>query len=172
MNDNDIYAFNPPPVRPTAAPSAAPSAGPSARRRPAWPWLLGAAALLLLVLAASLSWALVSLLEHAGDGVQVVANGEPWGPDNVGVLGTALVALLGVGGALLVAGLAAMLVVFLVVPLVLLAVLLAVGLGLGGAVLAAAAVAAVVLSPLWLFVLLLWLLLRRRPQAVPARMGA
>jgi hypothetical protein len=90
----------------------------------------------------------------------------PW------LLGTALVAMVGVGGALLVALLAVMLVVFLVVPLVLVGVLLAVGLGLGGALLAAALVAAVVLSPLWLFGLLLWLLLRRAPNAAPARMAA
>ena len=163
MNDDDIDAFNPPP-RP------APLATPASPRRRLWPWLLGAAALLLVVLVAAGAWALLALLEDASEGVQVFANGEPWDAGSAGLAG-----LLGVGGALLVALLAVMLVVllgmFLVVPLLLLVcVLLAAGLGLGGALLAAALVAAVVLSPLWLFGLLLWLLLRRTPKPVPTRM--
>ena len=176
MNDDDIDAFNPPPRPAVAAAAAMPS---PAARRGMWPWLLGAAVLLLLVLTAGPGWALVSLLEDAKDGVEVFANGEPWGAwngDSAGLLGTALVALLGVGGALLVALLAVLLVVFLVVflvlPLVLVCVVLAVGLGLGGALLAAALVAAVVLSPLWLLGVLLWLLLRRTPKPTAARMTA
>ena len=173
MNDADIYAFNPQPTRPAVAPAAL----PAAQRRRLWPWLLGALAMLLLVMTAGLGWALVSLLDEARESVQVFSNGEPWdasGSDLAGVLGmaTALVTLLGVGGTLLAAFVAVLMVVLIVVPLVLVCVLLAVGLGLGGAVLAAAVVAAVVLSPLWFLGLLLWLLLRRAPQPRPARMAA
>ena len=173
MNDADIHAFNPQPTRPAVAPAAL----PAAQRRRLWPWLLGALAMLLLVMTAGLGWALVSLLDEARESVQVFSNGEPWhatGSDLAGVLGmaTALVALLGVGGTLLAAFVAVLMGVLIVVPLVLVCVLLAVGLGLGGALLAAAVVAAVVLSPLWLLGLLLWLLLRRAPQPRPARMAA
>ena len=136
MTDEDIYAFHPVPP-----PDAGPQLPPPRKRR-LWPWVLGAAVLLAVVLAASCAAALLALAEAGRQGLNVTINGEPWQGGDLSAAHGAL-ALLGVG--------AAALVVLLVVPLVV--------------------VLAVVLSPLWLLGLLLWSLLRRRP-AQPARMSA
>jgi len=152
MKDEDIYAFNPVPKPP--APPAPP--------RRLWPWVLGGALLLTLVLLASGAAALVSLLDSAREGVHISIGGEDWTPGVLDGLG-GLAAVAGVGFGLLVA----LLCVLLVVPLTLLLVALGLALGVGGALLAAGLVAALLLSPLWLLVLVLWLALRpRRPATM------
>ncbi|MGL6110658.1 MAG: hypothetical protein ACRC2B_11230 [Rubrivivax sp.] len=75
-------------------------------------------------------------------------------------------AALGAGGALL-----GVLVLLLAVPVVLL-IALALGalggaLGIAGVLLAVALVATLALSPLWLVLLLVWLMLRRKPAPAP-----
>ncbi len=156
MTDEDIYAFRPVPE------AAAPAAPP--RRRPLWPWLLGAFALLALLVTAACGVALWSIADAAQQGLHLSVNGDDWEPLIVGADHGAL-ALLGLGIATVV--------VVVVVPVALLLALLAGVLGVGLALLAVVGcvglVAAVVLSPLWLLGLLLWLLLRRR---APARMAA
>lgn len=148
--DGDLRA------RPTTTP-----AQPARRAR--WPWVLGAAGLLLTALLAIgtvLAWALIS--ETVAEGVTVVVNDQRWEdlrPEH------ALAALAGLGVAGVAAIGALLLGVGLVVPLVLALALLVVGLAVA-AVLAAVGVAfGVALSPLWLPLLLLWLLLR------PSRRG-
>jgi hypothetical protein len=158
MHDDDIYAFNPPP-------GAAPSPPPRTRRR-VWPWLLGALLVLALLATAGAVAALMALADSAREGVHVVIGGESWEPPLVGAFPAAM-ALLGIGGALLVA----FLVVVTVVPLAVLLAVLCVLLAAGGAALAALVVVAVVLSPLWLVVLPLWWMLRSKPApaaSIPA----
>lgn len=158
MNDEDIYAFHPVP-----GPDEA-QAPPAPRRRRLWPWWL-AAALCLLTAAAMLAGALAlcSLAEAGGEGVHVVVNGQRWealeGVGALAALGAATVALFGVGGALLLG----LLVLLLVLPLTLGGVLLILALALAGALLALLLGLALGLLPLWLPLLLLWWLLRRKP---------
>ncbi len=153
MTDEDIYAFHP------VAPSQPALPAPKPRR---WPWVLGGLLLLVLVLLIAGANALSSLLDMGRDGVHVSIDGEDLGDGLNGL--PALLALLGVGGALLVA----LLTVLLVVPLTLLLVGLGLALGLGAVLLALALVLALVLSPLWGLLLLAWLLLRKRPAATMA----
>lgn len=169
MNDDDIYAFSTPPRGAPAAPAPAAPAWPPPRRL--WPWLLGA---LVLVLALALVVGAVAvvdtLAEAAGDGVHVVLDGMAWEP------GAAVLAAIVGGGLALVCAvmmgvLMLLLTLLLVLPLGIAAVLLVAGLGLGVALLALAGVAAVVLSPLWLFVLLLWWMLRSKTSAPAATMS-
>jgi len=151
MKDEDIYAFNPVPT---------PPAPPATPRRRVWPWVLGGVLLLVLALLVSGAVALVSLLDSARDGVHLTIDGDEWTP---GVLDGAsgLVAVLGAAFGLMVA----LLCVLLVVPLTLLLVALGLALGLGGAALAVLLVAAVLLSPLWMLLLILWLVLRPKRRA-------
>jgi hypothetical protein len=150
MTDEDIYAFN-------AVPPAGAPAAPARRARRVWPWVLGALLLLFaLAIAGSLA-ALSSLLDAGRDSWHVSIDGEEWH----GSAWHGLLALLGVAGGLFVA----VLTVLLVVPLTLLLVTLGLALGLGGVVLALGLVAAILLSPFWGLLLLLWLLLRKRPAA-------
>jgi type IV secretory pathway VirB6-like protein len=135
---------------------AAPVAAPSPRRR-WWPWLLGLALLVLLLVSALGALLIGGLLDGLHDGVHVTLDGERWdfhdGP--AAVLGIAL----------------ALLITLLVVPLVLVVTVLAVVLALvvaGGAVAAVLGTAlcallvvlALATSPLWLLGLLLWLMLK------------
>jgi hypothetical protein len=135
--------------------SAATMDAPAPRRRPLWPWLLGAAALfslLALALLAGIASEFAGTLAEAGrDGVHLLIDGESWHlrMDDpwqwlglAGAVGLALLAL------------------FVVVPLAVMAALAAAALGLVLAFGAVALVLAVVLSPLWLLALLLWLALR------------
>ena len=171
MKDDDIYAFGAP-----AATAPQPSSMP-VRAGVRWRlglWALLATAALVLLLAVAGAWALMAMIGSAGEGLQVTVDGQPWSilhadsaPGLWSVLGLA-------------AGLLALLVVLpVVLMLVLLSVALAVGLALlavvGALMLAAAClllVLALVLSPLWGVLLLLWLLLRPRRQAVLASTGA
>lgn len=155
MNDEAIYAFSPVPE---------PAAPPKPPKRRWWPWVLGGIALLSLLLVVSGALTLASLLHSAPDAVHVAIDGDEWVPGVAEGFG-GLMAVMGVGIGLLVA----LFCVLLVVPLTLLLVLLAVGLAVGGLVLALLLVAGVVLSPLWILVLILWLLLRPKPRAtIPA----
>jgi hypothetical protein len=150
MTDEDIYAF-----RPVPKPAA-----PAAPRRRVWPWVLAAGVLLAALALAGAAAVLLALADGARHGLNVNIDGEPWD----GLLidsDHGWPALLGVGVGLVVAVLA----LLLVLPLTLLLALGAVALGLIAALFALALVAAVLLSPLWLLVLLLWLVLRRRPAA-------
>lgn len=149
---------------------------PSKRR--VWPWIFGGLALLLVLIAGGLAAALLSAADSAQHGWHVIVNGDSWdgwnGWDELGLdvsPAHGVLALLGVGAALLV--------VLVVVPMALMLVLVLVGLGLAIALVAGFGSVALVLlvagSPLWLFGLLLWLLLRRRSPPSPehaARMGA
>ena len=159
MTDADIHAFGPPPGAASEAPAFRPL-----RPRRWWPWLLGAALLLAVVVAATLAAAVMAFDEAARQGLNVTLNGEPW-PAGDGKPLAALAAVFGIGLALLI--------VLLVVPFTVLLALvlagLAVAVGLAAATGAVALALAVALSPLWLLALLLWLLIRRRP-AVAARM--
>jgi hypothetical protein len=150
VNDEAIYAFSPMP-----APAAAPAPVKPPRRR-IWPWVLGGFALLALLLVITGAVTLVSVLDSAHDGVHVTIDGDEWSP---GLLDgfSGLMAVMGVGIGLVVAFFC----VLLVVPLTLLLVLLGLTLGLGGALLAVLLVAGVLLSPLWMLLLILWLVLRR-----------
>ena len=150
---DDIHAF------PAAAETPGPPQPP--RRRAVWPWVL--LGLLTLVLSAAMvgTAALITLAESAGEGVQVTINGERW--DGISLEpGHWPLAFAGIVTTLLV--------VLVAVPCTVLLALASAALGVGIALLAVLAVAAVALSPLWLPVLLLWLLLRRRdPPAATMR---
>lgn len=166
MTDDDIYAFHPPPH---ASPAAA--RRPAGRRR-SWPWLL-LAVLVLLALAAAIAavavTAGIALSESARQGWVITVNGERWTPGDFGFDLHSAPELLAVGAALMVAVLA----LLVVVPLSVLLALSAAAVGVGIALLAAAAVVVVALSPLWLVVALVWLVLRpRRPATAPAAGGA
>ena len=167
MKDEDIHAFGPP--RPATPPLA-----PQPWRLRVWLWILIAVAALLLLLTLAGAAAIVDLLDSSNDGLRVTFNGLPWStwsadPD------------FGFWGALGVA--AAVMALLLVLPVVLMLVLLSVVVSVGlallavvGALLLAAVcvllVVALALSPLWLAVLLLWLLLRpRRQPALASRPG-
>lgn len=80
LRDDDIRAFNAPAVAATPAPT------PKPPQRARWPWVLGGAALMLVVVLGLLSWALVSGLLNVADHAtasglrdwQVVVNGQDW----------------------------------------------------------------------------------------------
>jgi hypothetical protein len=127
------------------------SAGPASPRA-LWPWLLLGLTVLLVLLAAGATVELVQWLRQAHDGWELVIDGERIVRHDLGA-GQVLLVL---GGVLLAA-----LIVLLVVPLAVGVGLLGAALGVGVALLALLAVAALALSPLWLPVLLLWLVLRR-----------
>jgi hypothetical protein len=150
VNDEAIYAFSPVPDAP------APLKPPAPPKRRRWPWVLGALALLSLLLVVSGAITLVALLNSAHDGMHVSIDGDEWMPGALDGF-SGLMAVMGVGIGLLVA----LFCVLLVVPLTLLLVLLGLVLGLGGAVLAVLLVAALLLSPLWMLLLIVWLILRR-----------
>ena len=140
---------------------AAVASAPATGRR-LWPWLLLGLLVLTLLLAASGASLLMALADGARDGVNITIDGERWGHFE----------LADEHGALAFAGVMTALTVALVaVPLALLLALLVAALGFGVALLALAAVAAVMLSPLWLVVLALWLILRRRPPAAATMRG-
>jgi len=149
MTDDDIRAFGP-------APAAAPKAPLLRRRRWRW-WLFGTLVALL-----SMAWLLacaVGLLIDALDPATTISiDGQRW--ELASLRGTHV---LGLVFALLIAAA----VVLVVVPLVVLLALLCAALCVGVALLAVLGSLALALSPLWLLVLLLWLLLRpaRRPAA-------
>lgn len=155
VNDDDIRAFGP-----------LPAAAATPRRRARWPWVLGAVLLLLVALlgmGAVAAWAALS--EAASEGVSIVINGHRWDelrPEQ----GLAALAGLGLAGALVIGSL--LLCVGLIVPLLLALVLMIVGLAIAVALAAVGVALAVALSPLWLPLLLLWLLLRPARPAGPA----
>jgi hypothetical protein len=135
------------------------------RRRPRlWPWLLGGLMLLLAALAGTA--ALLTVGREALEGAVIHINGQRWDASALDVdrLGWGV---FGITAGLVGAGL----VVLLVVPLSVALGLAAAALGVGSALLVVLGVAALLLSPLWLALLLLWMLLRRaRPGAAhPAR---
>lgn len=148
MKDEDIYAFS-------AVPPA--QAAPAKPARRIWPWVLGALLLVFVLAVAGGVAALTALLDAGRDSWHVSIDGEEWHGGGFQLL----LALLGVAGGLFVA----VMTVLLVVPLTLLLVALGLALGLGGVVLALGLVAAVLLSPVWGVLLLLWLILRKRPAA-------
>ncbi len=161
ITDEDIYAFHPVPPAP-----AQPAMAARPRRR-IWPWLLGAALLLSLVLAAIGTVALLSLIDGSHGGLHVHIGDEEWEPLwDVGQHG--LLALAGSGVALFAVLVVVALVLMLVVPLSVLLALMGAALGIGTALLAAMAVLLLVLSPLWGLALLLWLLLRPRARPTGA----
>lgn len=148
-----------------AAADLAPLARP--RRRPRlWPWLLGGLMLVLLLAALAGTAALLTVGREALEGAVIHINGQRWDASALDVdsLGWGV---FGITAGLVGAGL----VVLLVVPLSVALGLAAAALGVGSALLVVLGVAALLLSPLWLALLLLWLLLRRaRPGAAhPAR---
>jgi hypothetical protein len=147
MTDDDIRAFGPPL---TAAPTALP------RHKRRWPWLLFGA-LVLLLLVAGLTAALLDLaIDTLDRDTTISIDGQRW---QLASLHGAH--LLGAVIALLVTALVAL----VVVPLVVLLALLGAALGIGVALLALLGVMALALSPLWMLVLLLWLLLRPARRA-------
>ena len=137
-------------------------------RRRLWPWLLAGLLLLSLLAAGSgLAW-VMGTADAFDDGLHIVVGNQDWTGDGAGSW-LAVVAGLMAGGAALVAGvLTVLVVVLLVVPLALALALLGVALGIAAAVFSLLAVAAAGLLPLWLPLLLLWLLLRRKPAAAAA----
>jgi hypothetical protein len=151
MTDADIHAFTP----------ARGGTGLAAQARPVqrriWPWVLGGLLLLVVVLAGTGAAAVLALIDSARDGMNVVVNGEHWDGLDLDAADWGL-AWLGTS--------AAVLATLLLVPAVVLMGLLLGGLGVAiglAVVLAVVGVIAVVLgSPLWLILLLLWLLLRKR----------
>ncbi len=150
MNDNDIRASDPAPTAPARA--AAP------RRRARWPWVLGGAMLLLVILltvGAVAAWA--ALTGAVQEGVSIVIGGHRW-DDLLPEHAWAALLSLGLTGALIFVCL--LLCVGLVVPLLLALVLMIVGLVIALALAAVGVALGVALSPLWLPLLLLWLLLR------------
>lgn len=158
MTGDDIHAFRPPrtPTEP--------------RRRARWPWVLGTLILLLALWAACSMAALMLWADGPREGLSISINGQRWealpNPTELGVL-----AAMGLGGSLL-AGLALLAVVVVVPCVVLLAMavaLLGTGLGLGAALMAVLLMLGLAAAPLWLPLLLLWLLLRRalRPPRRP-----
>jgi len=148
MTDDDIHAF---PRKRAAAPASRARETP----RSLWPWVL-LGLFVLMLLAASGASLLLALADGMREGVSVTIDGERWGHFDLGEEHWTL-AFAGVAVALMVA--------LVVVPFTLLLALLAAALGVGVAVLSLLAVAAVALSPLWLLVLMLWLIFRRRPPA-------
>ena len=161
MTSEDILAFGPPPAPPAPpGPHELPAAAaPPAPRGPRLVrWLLAGALLAVLLSMAVGAAAWMLLAEAAGDGVQITVNGQPWAGLDIDS-DDALVGMLSAGMAVL----ALLTVVLLVVPAALFTALLAALLGLGAGLLAIVVVLAVTLSPLWLILLMLWLLLRRKP---------
>jgi hypothetical protein len=163
LDDEAIHAFTPAPARRGAAPPA-----PPARRRRVWPWLL----LLGLGLVAALLLTGVALVL---DNLVEPERGFSWHMGHSGIendgLGTLLLvlgALFAGGTAAVLATVAGLLAVLLLVPLGLAIGLLAAALGVAAAMLAVLAGLAALLLPLWLPLLLLWLLLRPRRPAAPA----
>lgn len=143
-----------------------PASPPVPRRRPLWPWLLGAAALFVLLAGVALAALLGIGAEIAGavadagrEGVQVLIDGDAWHESWQWRLDDPWQWLALVGGLAL-----ALLALVVVVPLAVLAGLAAAALGVtlafGAVLLVLALVLAFVLSPLWLLLLLLWLALR------------
>jgi len=132
------------------------------RRRRLWPWLLGGLLLLLLLVALAGTAALLTVGRDALEGAVVQVNGQRLEArmldiDNLGF------GVLGLVVALLLAGMT----VVLVVPLSVVLALGAAALGLGLALLAVVATLLVFLSPLWVAVLLLWLMLRSPRTSIP-----
>lgn len=141
---------------------APPAPPPAPRRRPLWPWLLGAAALFVVLAGVALAVLLGIGAEIAGaiadagrDGVQVLIGGDAWHESWHLRLDDPWQWLALAGGLAL-----ALLALVVVVPLAVLAALAATALGLTLAFGAVLLVLALVLSPLWLVLLLLWLALR------------
>jgi len=149
MTDDDIHAFG--------APTPPPAATPARQAPRIGRWLAAGAFVFLLLAAAVGALAWTMLAEAVHEGLSVVINGDAWAVDEFDGA-HAMLGLLGVGLALLIV----LLVVTLVVPLSLLVGLLAAALGLGVGLLAMLLVAGFALSPLWLILLVLWLLLRRK----------
>ena len=155
MKDEDIVAFKP-----------APRPAPRPPRR-LWPWVLGGLLALTLATVVGGTLALLALADSAREGVQVVIGGERWEAPLWGAqwgVFPALMAVLGTGGALL----CVLLAVLLVVPAIIGVVLLCVALGLGSVLLVALCVVLATTSPLWLLLLILWLVLRKKPGPAPA----
>jgi hypothetical protein len=155
LKDDDIYAFSP-----------APGPAPRPPRR-IWPWVLGGLLGLTLAAVAGGTLALLALADSAREGLHVVVDGERWDAPVWGVV-PAVLAVLGTGGALL----CALLVVLLVVPVTVGAVLLCVALGLGIVLAVALGVVLATTSPLWLLLLILWLVFRKKPGPAPAPAAA
>ena len=174
--DEDLPAFRTPaePMAPaaSAAPAAgtagaatAPAVGPRRRLR-AWGLGLAALSLALAVLGFVAATSMLDGLQGAAQGLHIHIDGQEWSGAEAAAGPGGLLAL-GVVAAL---GLIALPVLLLLLSLVLVAaVLVPVGLvvmGVVGVVAAVVAcvllVGAVLLSPLWLAVLMLWWLLRRR----------
>ena len=130
----------------------------SPRRRARWPWVLAGALLLsmaLLAVGAMAAWAAITGV--ASEGVSIVVDGHRW-DDLLPEHAWAALLSLGLTGALLIS--AVLFVVGLIVPLVLALVLMIVGLAIAVALAAVGVALGLALSPLWLPLLLLWLLLR------------
>ena len=145
VNNDDIRAFG--------AEPAATAASTAPRRRARWPWVLGAALLLMVLLLAAgtvAAWVV-------NEGISIVVDGHRW-DDLLPEHAWAAVVSLGLTGALIVGAL--LMCVGLLLPLVLSLVFLIVGLVVAVAQAAVGVALAVALSPLWLPLLLLWLLLR------------
>lgn len=153
MTDDDIHAF---PQERAAAPAGRARGTP----RSLWPWVLLGLFVLMLLLAASGASLLLALADGLREGVSITIDGERWGSFDLGEEHWPL-AFAGVAVALMVA--------LVAVPFTVLLALLATALGVGVALLSLLAVAAVALSPLWLAVLVLWLIFRRRPPAATMR---
>jgi energy-converting hydrogenase Eha subunit G len=151
MTDPDIHAFTP------ASGGASLAAVPRPRQRRIWPWLLGGGLLLAVLLVGACAAAVVALIDSARDGMHVIVNGEPWDGLDLNTTDWGLV-WLGTS--------AAVLVTLLVAPAVMLMGLFLGGLGLAVGLAATVGIVGVITavlgSPLWLMVLLLWLLLRKR----------
>ena len=136
--------------------------GPTAtRRRARWPWVLAGVLLLttlLLGIGTMAAWtAWIAVSEFASEGISIVVDGQRWDglhPEQVlaALAGLGLAGALGAGALLFCLG--------LVVPLALALVLLAVGLVIAAALAAVGLALGLALLPLWLPLLLLWLLLR------------
>ena len=149
------------PVHALEHPALPAGAAPAPRRR-VWPWVLLGLFVLALLLAASGASLLLALADGAREGVNVTIDGERWGgfdPDRE----SWPLAFAGVAGVLLG--------VMVVVPCAVLLGLVAAAVGIGAALLALLLAAAVALSPLWLPLLVLWLMLRRRPPAAATMRG-
>jgi hypothetical protein len=162
VKDEDILAFGPSAGFASLSPGG-PAPAPRVPRLARWLLAGVLLAVLLSMAAGAAAWML--LADAATDGVHVTVNGQPWAGLDIDS-DDALAGMLGAGMAVL----ALLAVVLFVVPAALLTALLAALLGLAVGLLAVLAVAAVMLSPLWLIVLLLWLILRRK-RAPAARMA-
>lgn len=183
IDDEGIYAFNPPPRGGADAAADAGGAGgagdaaaPGGRRasRRAWRWWLGGLAAfgVLLTLAAVL---LAMFLVHEvwpalATGWSVVVDDVRLGAGGLGLEEADPARLLLVVAAVALAVVVALFVVSVVVPLAVGLGLLAALVGIGLALLAVLAVGALVLSPVWGVLLLLWLALR--PRRAATTMGA